>query len=411
MGSDDSFDLVLEPGDRYGEFEIIRSLGAGSFAQVFAVRSPQFPEPVALKISHTPITSEDAAIRALREVRILQNLRNRHVVHILDNGLGEDERTYMVMEILHGSTLEDVHPPGSVMAPERALQLVYDACAGLAEAHEMGIVHRDLKPENLWIQADGHVKVLDFGLARAWDRGSTMGADATVGHMLIGTPHYAQPEQVKTGKLTPASDVYSMGVVLYELLCGRTPVFADELVPECVERLLPNPIGWLLAHVRSELVPIDRYPEGRALPEELRRLLHWMLVKEPEDRPASGEVVAESIAWLLRTHYGVEVAGLLRTKQPDGSNPSRLLVPGFYELGNKPDSGIQIAASGEPRTFATLRWLGPGEDAVLTPIEPFGFIQMRINDHPPTGPVRLVPGTYFDVAGTRMVLDYPPPRQ
>jgi serine/threonine-protein kinase len=272
----------------------------------------------------------------------------------------------------------------------------------------MGIVHRDVKPENMWIMArTGVCKVIDFGLARAWDRGSTMGTDATVGHMLIGTPHYAQPEQVETGELVPASDVYSLGTVLYELLVARNHLFADEPLAAVRERLYDDPLGWLSAHVKRELVGLERYPEGAALPEPLRRIVHWMLAKDPALRPARGGVAAEHLAWLLQTTYDTQVAARLRTAQPDGSNPSRIVIPGGHEIGSASSCKIPIACGGPPRVHARLRWLGPGHEAVLSPVEPHGTVW--VNGHLLERPVLLVPGTFFDVAGTRMVLDYPPP--
>ncbi|PRP99370.1 Serine/threonine-protein kinase PknB [Enhygromyxa salina] len=401
-------ELDLSPGDHYGEFEILAALGQGSFARVFAARSPAFEAPVALKLSRAPLTDEATAVRALREISILQNLRNPYVVHILDNGMGEDERWFMVMELLEGATLLEHHDFAAPMDPVRATRMIYEACVGLDEAHEMGIVHRDVKPENIWITAgSGACKIIDFGLARAWDPGSTMGTDATVGHMLIGTPHYAQPEQVHSGKLVASSDVYSLGTVLYELLCAHNPLFADEPLNRARERLRDNPLGWLSAHVKNELVPIDRYPAGARLPAELRRVVHWMLAKDPALRPTRGGAAAEHLAWILHTIFNTEVAAMLRSARPDGSNPSQLLVPGGFTLGNTESCTIEIASGGPARAHASLRWLGPGHEAVLSPVEPHGTVW--VNGHLLERPVLLVPGTYFDVAGTRMALAYPQP--
>ena len=108
---------------------------------------------------------------------------------------------------------------------------------------------------------------------------------------------------------------------------------------------------------------------------------------------------------MLHTHYGTNVAALLRTTRPDGSNPSQLLIPGIHRLGNTDDATIEILAGGPKRVHASLRWLGPGHDAVLTPTEPHGTVW--VNGHLCERPLLLVPGTYFDVAGTRMALDYP----
>ncbi len=404
-----SGELRLEPGDRYESFVVLRELGVGTFARVYSVMSPDFDDPVALKLSRGELGDEATALRALREIRILEGLSNPYVVRIYDHGVGADERWYMIMEQLRGADLLEVHDFNAPMDTVRALRLAYEACAGLDEAHRQGIVHRDIKPENLWIQTDGHLKVIDFGLARGWDPSSTAGITATVGHKLVGTPHYSQPEQIQGTELTPASDVYSVGILLYELLSAHMPLFAKEPCNAVRERLLEEPLEWLSAHIRRPLVPLDSYRGCREhLPKRLIQLVHSMLRKQPEDRPQSGGVVARVLAQILLEDFGVQVAASMKILHPDKSRTSTLVIPGRHSIGTGERCSIRTASDGSDRTLVQLSWRGPGFEAVLSPVDdPAEAELVRVNGHRLTGPVRLVPGTIIDVEGLRMGLEYP----
>ncbi len=403
--------LSLAPGDRYEGFEILAELGTGTFARVYKVRAPGFAQPVALKLSRAPVESEATALRALREIRILESLTNPHVVRILDHGMGEDERWYMVMELLEGADLLSVHHFHEPMDTVPACRIAYEASVGLDEAHQQGIVHRDIKPENLWILPDGSCKVIDFGLARAWDPGSTIGITATLGHMLVGTPHYSQPEQVQGTELVPASDVYSVGIVLYELLSARMPLFAKEPCNAVRERLLDEPLEWLSAHVKRPLVPLDKYRDCRKrLPKRLMQLVHWMLQKPPDQRPANGGVVARQLASILHRELDTRVAAVMHLHEHHGTRDVAFIIPGKQTIGTAETCLIQTASDGSNRVQATLYWGGPGTEAILQPSAAAGAAapDVRVNGQPLEQPVRLPAGTSIHAGNVEMQIEYPP---
>jgi serine/threonine protein kinase len=291
--------IELKPGERYGQFEVLAHLGDGGFGRVYKVRDPRFPEPLALKLSLEPITPEMAQ-RTLREVTVLRSLSNPHVVHLLDCGLQRDGHVYVLMEFLDGKPLDEFHDFDQKLDPRWAVHIVYSACVGLAQAHERGIVHRDLKPANIFIEPEGHTKVLDFGFARSWDSSqSIVGRSATLGHMLVGTPHYAQPEQLLTTELTPAADVYSLAFILYELLSGHTPFDAENPVSVVRERWLDNPLAWLRAHATAIVVPLRTHVGPNEVSDELCEIVQRGLLKPAAERPPNATAFGELLraAW------------------------------------------------------------------------------------------------------------------
>jgi serine/threonine-protein kinase len=291
--------LDLEPGDRYGDFEILEVLGSGGFGKVYKVRDPRFADPLALKVSIDPVRSLDTAQRTLREVTVLRSLSNSHVVRIHDCGLRGDGHVYVLMELLHGKPLDEFHDFDTPLDPVWAAHIIYQACLGLCEAHDLGIIHRDLKPPNIFVDPDAHTRILDFGLARSFDSRGIVGANATVGHMLVGTPHYAQPEQLETYSLTPAADVYSLGILLYEMLTARTPFVEDELVSVIRERWRDNPVMWLRAHSTTPVVPLRRYLAAEVVSDELAAVVEKAVAKAPTDRFVDARAFAHALraAW------------------------------------------------------------------------------------------------------------------
>ncbi len=289
---------ALKPGQKYGPFEIHRVLGEGGFGCVYEVTDPRYPVPMALKLSRDPVTSPQTAQRALREVAVLRTLTNPHVVRVYDAGLRRDGHVYVLMELLSGRPLDEWHDFDRALDPPWAAHIVHQCCLGLVEAHDHGIVHRDLKPANIFITGNVFVRLLDFGLARSWGDDSVIGRNATQQRMLVGTPHYAQPEQLTTQTLTPSADVYSLSMLLYELLCARTPFVADRSVNEVIEQWSGNPLQWLRAHSQVPVVPLAKHL-GERLSASLTELVMQGLAKDPKARPANARVFAERLqaAW------------------------------------------------------------------------------------------------------------------
>jgi serine/threonine protein kinase len=291
--------LELQPGQVYGEFEVLAVIGTGGFGRVYKVRDPRFDHPVALKLSLEPVRSLDTAQRTLREVTVMRTLTSPHSVRVFDCGLRRDGHVYVLMELLDGKPLDHFHDLDIALAAPWSSHIIYQACLGLCEAHDLGIIHRDIKPANIFVDPTGHTRVLDFGLARSFDQREIHGQNATMGHMLVGTPHYAQPEQLETYALTPAADVYSLGIIYYELLCGHVPFVPDKTVSEVRDVWYDNPMQWLRAHASVPVVPLRRYLGPDRISDELAAVVESALRKKPTERPATAREFAERIraAW------------------------------------------------------------------------------------------------------------------
>lgn len=279
-------------------YEIAGILGRGGMSVVYAASRMSDGQRVALKLPHLVNEEADAEKRLLREGRAASKLTGRHVARVLEVGLTEDRAPFLALELLTGRDLGRVLREDGPLPISTAVAWMAEACDGLAEAHRAGVVHRDVKPSNLFLAEvdDGHViKILDFGLARALRTETDAGGDSTLtrSDAVIGSPRYLAPEVVRDADSAgPRSDVWSIGVVLYELCTGRPPFLA------------PTTAG-----VLARIVAEDPAPLGELLPDaprELVRIVETALQKDPARRQASAEVLASELRALLERPAGTK---------------------------------------------------------------------------------------------------------
>ncbi len=261
-----------------GRYELHELLGSGGMAEVYAAYDEVLRRRVAVKIIHVaqlrdPVSRE----RFVREARVAAGLQHPNTVAVFD--VGEDsDRPFIVMELLEGQSLADRVRTDGRLPVDEAVPIIAGVLAGLQAAHDRGLVHRDVKPSNILLPADGGVKLVDFGIA-------TVVADAathlTTGDEVLGTPRYLAPERVAGQRATPASDLYSLGAVMYECLAGRPPFVADTPVALAVahQREPVRPLGELAPHVPSGIAavaeralaknPADRFDSAASMRDAL----------------------------------------------------------------------------------------------------------------------------------------------
>ncbi len=292
--------LSLNPGDRLaGKYVVERLLGEGGMGSVYAAHDEQLHRHVAIKVLNEDY-SKDAEGRelALREARAVARLRSEHVARVLDAGVADGDQPFIVMEHLQGADLRERLAAGPVPVAD-AVGFIVQACEAIAEAHAAGITHRDLKPDNLFVTegVDGlpQVKVLDFGIAKRLSNDADLTGSGGGASRYIGSPPYIAPERLRDPRqIDKRSDIWALGVVLYESLAGSRP-FHGDAVPDLVIAILerePAPLRSLRPEVS----------------ESLARVVHDCLHKDPESRIQSAGRLAEALLpfaapWALPAGY------------------------------------------------------------------------------------------------------------
>ncbi|PDP88412.1 serine/threonine protein kinase [Glycomyces fuscus] len=274
------------PGDLTGtvlsdRYRLEEQVGSGGMGTVWKAADTLLNRPVAVKLLHPSQMAEPTARERFRtEGRITAGLSHPGIAQVYDYG-EEDGRAFLIMELVVGEPLSQVLREQGHLSADQTLDFVYQAAKALAAAHARGVVHRDIKPGNLLVTPDGQLKLTDFGIARG-----DMSVTLTQTGMVMGTAQYISPEQASGRPATSSSDLYALGVVAYECLAGTPPFTGD------------TPVALALAHTREEPPEL---PDD--VPADVEHLVSSLLLKDPEERPASASEVAHAAA-VIRSNAG-----------------------------------------------------------------------------------------------------------
>jgi serine/threonine protein kinase len=277
-----------------GQFQILQKIGSGGMGAVYKALQPDMNRMVGVKILHPKLANrKDLVSRFRREARAMSQLTHPNTVKVFMFGELDDGSLYIIMEFLEGKNLNQTVRSEGPFALERGLGVLIAACGALDEAHKAGIIHRDLKPENIFLVQSGGVKdfpkLLDFGLAKVGEKQMRPGSVIlTQEGMVFGTPEFMSPEQAQGKTLAPASDVYSIAVILYEVLTGKLPFDAK------------SAMDYISLHVTGTPIPLSQRVPGKTFPPLLDQIMDRALAKKSEDRFQSAAEFGQALQAVLQ---------------------------------------------------------------------------------------------------------------
>ncbi|MCL2784497.1 MAG: Stk1 family PASTA domain-containing Ser/Thr kinase [Propionibacteriaceae bacterium] len=347
-----------------GRYEIVARINGGGTAVVYRGIDRRLGRTVAIKVIHAALAGDpDYVNRFDREARAAANLSHPNIVAVFDQGMAGD-RPYIVMEYVRGQSLRSIIASSAPLPPSLALTYAHEVAKAIAAAHESGVIHRDIKPENVLITNDGSVKVTDFGLAKITTAQTTTASQ----NVLMGTMSYIAPEIPQSGAATKASDIYSAGVVLYEMLTGKKPHVGEDLSQV------------LYKHVHEDIPPPSQALSGQArarIPNYVDALVTACTSRNDDHRPPDGRVLEAQIAKARRRLEAgtLDDADLVREFR-EGITPSeqtpvapirpasarvpKPAQPGVRKPANPSATKLERAAENRPKTAAAAKPSSPG---------------------------------------------------
>jgi tRNA A-37 threonylcarbamoyl transferase component Bud32 len=323
-------------GQTLGKYRVLEPLGRGGMAQVYRAYHPQLDRYVAVKVLRSDLVEDEEFLsRFRREARAVAALRHPNIVQVFDFDV-YGAIYYMVMELLEGDTLKtrlnDYRARGESMPPGEVVRILLDVLDGLAYAHSEGMIHRDIKPANILLTRRGQAVIADFGIAQI-----VGGTQYTVAGALMGTLNYMAPEQGLESHSDARSDIYSLGIVYYEMLTQRTPFDAD------------TPLAILMKHLNDPL-PLPRQV-APAIPEPFERVVLKALAKHPEERYQSAAEMAQALRQAAET-AGIEL-------------PARISLPLSFTTAQAPAESVAVLSGTARAKIADAGFAADDTDGTL----------------------------------------------
>jgi len=366
-------------------------IGRGGMGAVYRAHHILMDKPVAVKVLRAELASDTEAVaRFHREARSASRLDHESIIRVTDFGQTDDGLLFLVMELLDGENLAQVIKRGP-LSWRRAATIARDIAMGLGHAHEQGVIHRDLKPENVVILVRGKgrqlVKVLDFGLAKLMHEVGPQGSDEQPGRSLtrtgvvFGTPEYMSPEQAEGRALGPHTDLYALGVVLYQMVTGNLPFSAPTFIA-------------LIAKTVHEPPPLPslQVPDGK-LPKSLEELVLRCLAKSPDDRPANAEEIADDLDSILAQNLEdiADDVPATAVAKPAPSPPPAIGSKPTPPQGEPPPGGVAKTVQRIAAPARSGRTPAPSTAAVASAFEALGKRGQPISGPPKPMPVPVAP--------------------